>query len=442
MLSEFLLFAHKHKLFPKEGKILLAVSGGLDSIVMTDLFLKAEIKFGIAHCNFGLRAKESDLDEAFVKSLAKKIKVDFHTKKFGTEEYKVKNKISIQVAARDLRYEWFRQLLKKEDYACLATAHHLDDSIETFFINLLRGTGIKGLKGIAVQSPGLIRPLSSFQRGEILSYAKKEKLKWREDSSNSSEDYLRNRIRKHLSPLLLELQSEFPAIMLKNMEHLRQTEIIQQEFANILIKKYLKSKGENKWEVNISLLKKEEETSFKLQLILETLGIKATNISGILLNEEPGKIFHSGGFRILRDRTNLIIEKKAEASIILESFSGDDEEIQIENLSIRLQNRVNGPEVILSKSHNIQQVDASKLKTPLSLRVWQAGDFFYPLGMKQRKKVSDFLTDNKINRFEKEKCLVLLSGKDIVCILGHRIDDRFKVTDKTKNIYSISINKQ
>jgi len=441
MQNRFLEFCNANSLFKHKKKILLAVSGGLDSIVMLDLFIKSKLPIAVAHCNFGLRGKESDGDELFVKKLCVKNKIDFHRKKFDTSSYSKQYKVSIQVAARDLRYQWFSEIIEKESYSSLATAHHLDDSIETFFINLLRGTGLKGLTGIPAKTNFLIRPLSNFSRSEILDYAKLKKLEWREDSSNDSEDYLRNRIRKNVSPILFKLQPELHEVMKKNFEHLQQSNSLLEEYAAVLSDKFVQQTGKNIWKINIKSLSTEKHPAEKLQLILSGLGIKSADIESMLKLNDPGKEYRSGDFRMLRDRSHLIIEKKKQKSQKTVLISEKLDEIQYLDKHIRFKKlKITG----LKKAEivgNIENVDALKLSFPLQLRQWKAGDYFYPLGMKQRKKVSGFLIDQKVDRFEKEKCSVLLSGNDIVCILGLRIDDRFKITEKTKNIFSIQLTK-
>ncbi len=442
LLPRFIQFCQTHELFNGGKKVLIALSGGLDSVVMTHLFLRAELPFALAHCNFQLRGKESDADAEFVKMLAKKHRIKFHYKKFNTEEYANEHKVSIQMAARQLRYIWFRTLTDTGDYQSLATAHHLDDSIETFFINLLRGTGIQGLTGIPEKRDQLIRPLSGFTRKEIQAYAISENLSWREDSSNASEDYLRNRIRQKMIPLLFELQPGFPEVMLKNFEHLRQTAYFQNEIAGALKKKYLIEEARGKWKINILGLKKEQEAEAKLQLLLQEIGIKSQDIHSMMKTGNPGKKFFSGEFRILRDRSFLLIEKMKEPEQGTLLLSGKNEDFYYSNMSIHVEkNKIHG-KTKLEGQLGSQDLDVAKLKFPLQVRPWKAGDYFYPLGMKQRKKVSDFLIDKKVNRFDKEKCLVVLSGNDIVCILGHRIDDRYKITSVTENIYSITINTQ
>ncbi len=442
MLSTFLKFGKDQKLFITENKVLLAVSGGLDSVAMAELFSRAEIPFSIAHCNFSLRGTESDADAEFVKNLAKGYGVKFHSKKFNTESYARKEKVSTQLAARDLRYQWFRELLKEENYQSLATAHHLDDSIETFFINLMRGTGINGLSGIPVKTAEFIRPLSCFTRKEILDFAKKENLKWREDSSNASDDYLRNKIRHKLVPVLNELQPEFNSVMQKNLEHIRQSAALQAEITSSLKKKYLKLTSKDNWKLNLRSLLKEPESKAKLQLILSDLGLKVAILDNMFTSGATGKLFYIGEFSLLKDRGNLLIKKSRDKNPASISLNGTEEEFQYDDMKFFVKTGEFKPGQIISKESGTQQLDAGKLNFPLQLRPWEAGDYFYPLGMRSKKKLSDFLIDAKVNRFEKENCLVLLSGKDIVCILGHRIDERYKITDQTSSIFTIKINEK
>ncbi len=439
MLSGFIKFGKEHDFLPGKKKILLAVSGGIDSMVMTDLFSRAGFAFDIAHCNFLLRGKESAEDAEFVKNFCKLRKIKFHCREFNTEEYAIKNKQSIQHAARNLRYEWFSELLAKQKYKFLATAHHLDDSIETFFINLLRGSGIHGLTGIPEKRQDIIRPLICFSRKEINSYAISSGIEWREDSSNASADYLRNRIRQNLSPLLLELQPEFPGIMQKNFEHLRQTAAFQDEFAENLLKKFLKKVKHNSWKINTQLLKKETKPEAKLQLMLRTFNILTSNPGSMLASGQAGKLYYSGEYRLLRDRAFLLIEKKKDSQIGEFPISSKDRFVQLEDISLELKTSKIHSKTKVSRQISRHDLDSKNLKFPLQLRQWKAGDYFFPLGMTKRKKVSDFLIDAKVNRFEKEKCMVLLSGTNIICILGHRIDERYKVNEETKNIFSISI---
>lgn len=417
--------------------MLLAVSGGLDSVVMVELFHRAQIPFGIAHCNFNLRGKESDADHAFVRSLAKKHKVRFHSKKFNTATIAKKEKVTVQEAARKLRYDWFELTRMKFSYDAISTAHHLDDSIETFFINLLRGTGIKGLTGIPVHSNKVVRPLLFAGRDEILEFARANNLTWREDASNREDYYLRNKIRHSLIPVFKELQPGFEKKMAVNFSHLQLAAIAYKELIQNYSEKFLVIKGRENWEIRLTELKKEKNAEEILSAILHSLGIFRLTAESILETGQTGKMFYADRFRLLRDREKLILEKTAPKDISVIKIKAPGSKIHLDNTSIYLDINVLNQSEGIPKYPGTQVLDAGKLKFPMELRPWKAGDYFYPLGLGHRKKISDYLTDKKISRFDKEKCMVLLSAGDIVCILEREIDDRYKVSPATKKILRI-----
>jgi tRNA(Ile)-lysidine synthase len=436
MLDQFLLYIKKNKLFKPKERILLAVSGGIDSVVMAELFHKAKFDFAIAHCNFQLRGKESDGDEKFVKGLAKKYGVRFYSERFNTERHAATYKVSIQMAARELRYLWFSEIIKEKKFKYVATAHHLNDSIETFFINLLRGTGIEGITGIKAKSQNIIRPLLFAERNEIEKFAKGNKITFREDSSNNTDDYLRNKIRHHLIPLLAELNPAFEQTMGKNLAHFA--------FAEAVVSGYIREKEKKLFNthekfpsIKLAEIKREEYPEQILFAILSKFNFSLKQCEEMLDEGETssGKIFSNKQFRILRDRGKLLLnlntkDNKEEHTINVKTKTITTNHGQ---LSVSLSS-TNGKSRLPS-SNGIQCMDASLLKFPLTMRAGRAGDYFYPLGMKHRKKLSDFFIDQKVNRYDKEKICVLTSENEIVCILGHRIDDRFKVTEKTKKIY-------
>lgn len=310
LVSAFSENNRKQKLFQQKSKVLLAVSGGLDSVVMTALFHEAKINFAIAHCNFNLRGKESDTDQLFVKNLAKKYKVRFHTIKFNTTTFADKEKLSIQEAARKLRYTWFEETRIKFNYDLISTAHHLDDSIETFFINLVRGTGIKGLTGIPVRSGKIIRPLLFAERDKILEFAMMRKLSWREDASNQSDVYLRNKIRHDLIPVLREIQPGITKRMGSNLDHLQLASLAYDEFMIKLQKQFLLKKAKDQWEIRIKELSRMKEAEQMLSALLHSIGITVSG-SSILEASQTGKIFIDGEYRLLIDRGKLKIEKEA-----------------------------------------------------------------------------------------------------------------------------------
>ncbi len=436
LVSAFSENNRKQKLFQQKSKVLLAVSGGLDSVVMTALFHEAKINFAIAHCNFNLRGKESDTDQLFVKNLAKKYKVRFHTIKFNTTTFADKEKLSIQEAARKLRYTWFEETRIKFNYDLISTAHHLDDSIETFFINLVRGTGIKGLTGIPVRSGKIIRPLLFAERDKILEFAMMRKLSWREDASNQSDVYLRNKIRHDLIPVLREIQPGITKRMGSNLDHLQLASLAYDEFMIKLQKQFLLKKAKDQWEIRIKELSRMKEAEQMLSALLHSIGITVSG-SSILEASQTGKIFIDGEYRLLIDRGKLKIEKRSRKDSGSIKIGKETPEINLDNRHIALAIKNLDKELVFPKDSSIQYLDFSKLHFPLELRAWKAGDYFYPLGLGHKKKLSDFLTDKKISRFDKEKCLVFLSGGDIVCILGLGIDDRFKVSGSTKRVFEI-----
>ncbi len=438
LLQKFLDFIKKENLFKPTDKILLTVSGGLDSVVMAALFSQSNFNFSIAHCNFQLRSKESDADERFVKSLAKKYRVSFFTQKFTTELFAKENKFSIQEAARILRYDWFSHIRTKNNLSLIATAHHLDDNIETFFINLFRGTGISGLAGIQPISEDVVRPILFATRKEIEVFAKENKLKYREDSSNATDDYLRNKIRHHLTPVLKKLNPAFEKIMARTIHNLLFADHV---FSNAIIDRAVQfthqvngmpyfSKKE------LQLLEFPEDYLYEF---LSPFHFNGAQVREIWDCKQSGKIFYSNEFRVICDRDKIIFALKSEQDNLIHSIQQDQKTFNNKNFALKLKNvQLNDRKKFkLPSDNSVACLDSSLLSFPLILRKWKTGDSFFPLGMNHRKKLSDFFTDKKFSIAEKENVFVLLSGKDIVFILGHRIDDRYKVTDKTKKVFRI-----
>lgn len=421
MLQKFIAYISKYNLFNSNDKILVAVSGGIDSVVMCELLYQAKVKFGIAHCNFQLRRKESDRDEVFVKKLAVHYKVDFFSQKFETAKFSAESGISIQMAARNLRFEWLQQTRKQNNYNCIAIAHHKDDSIETFFINLLRGTGIAGLHGILPKQNNIVRPLLFASRKEIESFYKKNKLTHREDSSNKSDKYLRNKIRHHIIPALKKINPNIEDIISKDIEKIKDTEHIYREAITEKKQKVIK-KENGRALISIDELKRLNPVNTYLFEFLREYNFTSAVTKDIIssLKNQSGKNFYSSSHRLLKDRNYLIITNKKE----------DKPEIEV-----RFSVKKKTSEFKIPANKNIICLDYDLLKLPLTIRRWKPGDFFYPLGMKRKKKVSDFFIDNKIPLLDKERARVLVSGNDLVWIIGMRIDDRFKITDRTRKLY-------
>lgn len=444
MLQAFSEYIKKEKLFPLTGKILLTVSGGIDSIVMCELFHKAKINFAIAHCNFKLRDKESDQDELFVEHLAEKYAVPFHSVSFDTNTFAKKNKISIQLAARKLRYEWFEFIREQFKYNAIATAHHKNDSIETFLINLIRGTGISGLHGILPKQGKIVRPLLFTDKDQIISFSKTHKLKHREDQSNSSDKYLRNKIRLQIIPALKELNPKIDSVITEDISRLREVEIILKKEINKARKNIIVSKGEELC-ISISKLKKLDPINTYLYELLRPYNFNASVVKDIIENLEKssGKQFFSDTHRLIKDRENLIIVKISdpETDPFIFEIKGKEKEITVGQLKLSLSKINRDSKFKFPKTENSAVLDLEKLKFPLSIRKWQQGDTFQPLGMKGKKKLSDFFIDLKLSLTEKENVFILLSDNKIAWIIGYRIDDRFKVTDKTNKIYFAELSK-
>lgn len=449
MLKLIQSFIQKEKLFSTKEKILLTVSGGVDSVLMCELFHLAGLKFGIAHCNFQLRGDESDGDETFVRLLAKKYKVDFYTTKFNTSSFAKKNKLSTQIAARELRYEWFEKIKKENKYSYIATAHHQDDSTETFLINIVRGTGISGLHGILPKYGNIIRPMLFTTKDEILSYVKTHKIIYREDSSNTSDKYLRNKIRHQIIPLLKELNPSIEKTITNNILHLRDVETI---YKNEIENKRLKTvkKSAEGYRISIELFKKLNPFATYLFEFLKPYHFNIATVNDIIssMDGDSGKQFFSDTHRLIKDRGFLIIEKLqiANCKLTIEKFTvkQSQKEISIDNLTLEFkkipkQEALTPIAIGFKLSNSLTYFDFDKLKFPLEIRRWKKGDTFYPLGMKGKKKLSDYFIDKKISIIQKENAWLLTSNNNIVWVIGQRMDDRFKITDKTQNIYLVKL---
>jgi len=439
MVAALNKFAAENGLFKKGDKILIAVSGGRDSIVLCELFHQSKHNFGIAHCNYQLRGKESMEDESFVKGIASKYKVEFFSKRFETKKTAKEKGSSIQETARVLRYNWFEQIRKQNGYDYIATAHHKDDSIETFFINLIRGTGIAGLHGILPKRGNIIRPLLFAGRNEINEFIKSNKLKFREDSSNASNKYLRNKIRNNILPLFDQINPSFRDTLLEDILRLNETEKVFNYYIETCKEKVLK-----KDTISISGLKEFPFPSVLLYEILKKYHFNSDVSQEVFssLDAKPGKIFYSPTHRLVKDRELLIItEKKANDSNDTFFISKDIKRISVP-VKLELSQQKISDKYNIPKNNNIACLDFEKLHFPLEIRRWKKGDYFYPLGMKEKKKLSDFFSDNKFSIPEKEETWLLCSGGNIVWIINHRIDDRYKVGKNTKMIYFVRYNVQ
>lgn len=438
MLARFLEHIEKNSLCEKSAKILLAVSGGADSVVMAELFHRAGYKFGIIHCNFQLRGEESDADEAFVRDLAvKKYHVPFFVTHFDTKKYAEQHKRSIQEAARELRYAYFEEIRKKEHYSSLATAHHADDNIETFFINLLRGSGISGLAGIPVKQKNIIRPLLFAYRSEIEEYAKKNKLKYRTDSSNKDTKYLRNKIRNKLMPVMEQIYPQYRSAINTSITNLRNTETAYRAYLEKI--SLIKTNKNGLKTISIKDLKKLEPASHYLFEFISAFGFNKHVCDDICnaLDEAPGKLFLSPTHRLVKDRENLILEQLTNEAPGRIFFLNDGVKQMSDPIKLKLSVKKSPAITVFSTDKNLALLDKDRLVFPLTIRKWQKGDYFYPLGMKCKKKLSDFFTDHKFSVIDKENTWLLCSEDKIVWVIGWRIDERFKISARTQNILQL-----
>lgn len=428
---------HLDRNFPflKEKKLLIAVSGGMDSMVLVHLMKQMGYDLSIAHCNFNLRAGESDGDEKFVIDYAAKSDIEIFVTHFNTELFAAENKLSVQVAARQLRYLWFHELLEKNNLDYVLTAHHLDDSLETFLINFTRGTGLEGLTGIPAQNDRVIRPLLPFTRDEIEAYAKENGIQWREDSSNASDKYLRNKLRHDVVPLLKSLNPAFMNSFGETLEHLQQAQSLAAD-AGVLVYRQVVSEEESQKHINIPQLMRLPNYKAYLYHWLSPYGFTVWEDIYALVEAQPGKQVYSAGFRLVKDREFLILEPLREQDERVYKIAENQREIDEP-----VQMRIGYVEKVLKTSgSNIIYIDTNTLKFPLFVRKWQQGDYFYPLGMNgQKKKVSKYFKDEKMSLPEKENTWLLCSGSQIVWIIGRRADERFKVTDTTTQIFKIEV---
>lgn len=412
-----------------EGRLLVAISGGLDSVVLTHLLNQIGGRISLAHCNFNLRGDESDGDEQFVLDLADSLELEVFIQSFDTESYAKKHGLSIQMAARELRYDWFRDLAASLGYDHILTAHHADDNLETFLINLSRGTGLDGLTGIPEQNENIVRPLLPFSRREIEDFAKEHKLKWREDSSNAQTKYLRNALRHELIPKLKELNPQFLQNFGKTQQHLQDSsQLITDRIQEI-------SKGLDLNIISVERIQQLSRPKAYLYGLLKQYGFTEWDDIVGLLDAQSGKQVFSHTHVLLKDREHLIL-KAREKPRLDKQFTVYERDTSITEpfkMEISTVNKLGGTSKLQL------YVDKEKLKFPLTIRKWEKGDYFYPLGMRGKKKLSKFFKDEKYSLFDKEQQWLLCSDHEVVWIVGKRGDDRFKVTDSTKKLVKFKI---
>ncbi len=434
LLEHFNRFVEAKRLLADDRPVLLAVSGGVDSVVMTRLFKDAGMSFSIAHCNFQLRSEESDQDEVFVQSIAAGIEAPFYSKRFDTKAYAEANNLSIQMAARELRYRWFREVCEANDLACTATAHNLNDMVETALLNFIRGTGLAGLTGIRPRQDGLIRPLLFATRQEIEAFAREKQLAWREDSSNAQDKYARNFVRHHIVPKMSELNPNFLHTAERNLHRLADT------FSNFNhLMALAPGLAGDVWSKDVIAAFPAPQQA--LYHLLQTRGFTEEQARQVAENiDDSGLELQSPeGWRLMVERTVIRLAPASENAVQPIYIREDD-------LMIRLPE---GGSLILMAAEPRPPfpdgcesiiVDLQKLQFPLLLRPWKPGDVFQPFGMGgKRQKLQDFFTNQKLSRLEKERVWLLENGNgDIIWVLGCRPDERFRIVPETKTALKIS----
>lgn len=433
MLGRFKAFIEKENLCRPDDHIVLGVSGGMDSMVMAELFLRAGYDIFLAHCNFQLRGHEADQDEDLVRDFAGKHHIPFFVKHFDTAAFAESKGISIQMAARELRYTWFEELLAKEGFDRVATAHHLDDSIETFFINLLRASGVSGLTGIRPGNGKLIRPLLFAAKEDIAVYCEKEKIPFREDQSNQSLKYLRNRIRHRLLPELQNIDPNYRQAIRASMKNLKEADKVYNKVIRGLSEEIVRRDEEGKVYIPIDALISRQPLNTILFELIRPFGFTLADIESIVdaLDDIPGKQFYSSTHRLLADREFLIIrklEKENARKIYLIRENTDEIKMPVR---LRIEKQNIDAHFEIPRDAAIACLDFDKLDFPLEMGKWKEGDSFQPLGMKGTKKLSDFFVDEKFSRIAKEETWVLRSKGEIVWVIGHRIDERFKLAPES-----------
>lgn len=436
MIQSFQFFIKKFQV--KDPRFGVAVSGGIDSVVLCALCAQAGLPFVILHCNFGLRGAESERDEAFVRSLAHKYNTEVWVQRFDAEQYAAENKCSVQEAARNLRYQWFGELhnQKKLDYTLLA--HHANDNIETVVMNFFRGTGIEGLTGMpsVTATSYCLRPLLQHTRQEIEAFAKSQALEWVEDSSNESNKYTRNFFRNEIIPAIKKAYPQVEANLVDNIQRFQKINTLYRESVTVLKAKLCERKGS---ELHIPVLKlmQYQHTSLIYEIIKEFgFGEKGVEELIKLSRSDSGKFIENEHFQVIKHRNRFIITPKAEPAATI-AVTKDQKKVRLPEyqLSIRI---VAAGGVPINKLTQVAQLDAEKIEFPLLIRKWKAGDYFYPLGMRKKKKLARFFIDQKLSLADKEKLWIVESAKRIVWVIGLRIDDRFKVTEKTNSILLIT----
>ena len=423
----------KHQLLSGEKPVVVGISGGADSVALLHILVSLGYKCIAAHCNFNLRGDESFRDEQFTIDFTKRLQVPLCKISFETNKYAQENRLSVEMAARELRYRWFEELLNTYDADAVAVAHHRDDSVETLLINLTRGSGLTGLTGIKPKNGNVVRPLLCVSREDIYAYIEKNGLEYVTDSSNSSDIYTRNFIRLKVIPLLEEINPSVKASLARTANHLYDASLIYNHSIEEARRVIIQSNR-----LSISALLSFPAPATILYEMLKPYGFSRTVCESIftVLEKDSGKIFYSSTHRLLKDRSDLLIDV----------LSGEDNRaylINLEDDNVDLPVELKPEIVVIKEDYQIEKdkkfayFDFDKLSFPLVLRHWQEGDWFVPFGMKGKKKISDYFSDKKFSLFDKEKTWLLCSGQDVIWIVGERTDNRYRIEKTTKRVLKL-----
>lgn len=419
-------FIEKEDLFSKQDKILVALSGGADSVALTRILITLDYHCEAAHCNFELRGEESDRDEDFVRNFCRSLNIKCHSIHFETRRYAAQQSISIEMAARELRYNWFSKICEESDCQVVAVAHHKDDSVETMLLNLIRGTGINGLLGIRPKNGNVVRPLLCASRQEVVAYLHRMNQTYVTDSTNLEDEYTRNKIRLNLLPLMEEINPSVKDGLVKTASYLNDiSKVYQQAIKESIDRIFITPEKE----ISIEKLMNEPAPQALLFEVLSPLGFNSTQVEEVYgsLNGQPGKRFISSQWQVVKDRELLLIEKVKTAN--------DKPQIIFEEVLFT-------KEFVIPKDKNTACFDANKFKGVISIRKWEKGDYFIPFGMKGKKLVSDFMTDSKFSLLKKEQQWVLSCNDQIAWLIGERTDNRFRIDDSTQKVIIAKLGKQ
>ncbi len=436
MILKFKKHLGKSLGFLENSRLLLAVSGGIDSMVMLHLFYKNGFDIAVAHCNFNLRGKESDGDEAFLRQFCESNKIPVFSSKFDTQKIAEDFKISIQLSARKIRYEWFQELAKEHQFDYILTAHNADDVAETFLINLSRGSGLDGFTGIPQINQNIVRPLLPFSRKEIENFAKENQIIWREDSSNASDKYIRNQLRHQVIPVLKNINANFLESFQQTIGNLQQAQSLVDDASRIVYRKVVRD-DENQKIIHLDELLQLSNFRAYLYQWLSPFGFTAWEDIYDLVNAQSGKQVLAPHFRLIKNRNELMLVPAISNDADVVNINKNEKEV---NFPIKL--TISEVTDYSNSTNTTIFVDASKIQFPLTIRKWREGDYFYPFGMHgKRKKVSKFFKDEKFSLLQKEAVWLLCSANEIVWIIGYRPDDRYKIVKTTKHILKINYSK-